>query len=128
DRTTGPGLDGSGLVAGTTDFDLSNSAAGARDGDRADRRLYLADGLGKRSCNHLSAAAKAAGITRRIACGTEHAGPSLCLGCLAAFCVPFLAFVGHELLRLFRGDPARAHFIPVECATIEISARYSVTL
>src|SRR5262249_37313159 len=90
------GLDRVVPVDRITDFDLSNNAAGVHDGDRAGRRLDLADCLERRSPRYMGVAATRAVITWRVAGATKHETPPCAAGC------PFLR------------DAIFAHFIPVQ--------------
>jgi hypothetical protein len=76
DGAIGSGLDRVALVDELAGVDSSNNAAVAQDGDRTDRHLDLADGVGRRGQRPLSGAEQNAIIhTRRIAGATEHGDP-----------------------------------------------------
>ena len=74
-RAIGSGRYRVALVDELADVHSSNNAAGAHDGDRTDRRLDLADGIGRRGDQPLRGAEHNAIHTKRIAGATEHGDP-----------------------------------------------------
>ena len=74
-RAIGSGRYRVALVDELADVHSSNNAAGAHDGDRTDRRLDLADGIGRRGDQPLRGAEHNAVHTKRIAGATEHGDP-----------------------------------------------------
>jgi hypothetical protein len=95
---------------------LNNNAAGADAGDSADRRLDLADGLGRRGRHLLSGAANDTSITWRVAGAMKHGDPLLVGAPRGEALIVSSRFVRR---RIISSISCRRTFFPIYSVTVE---------